>query len=360
MSVQIDMTNYEAFYLDYLEGNLSGDALAAFEAFLSEHPELAIDNEPLPKLEAETVSYDPIQKLALKKSIDLNDLNGETIEFFLIAREEGLLNSDQKAQLNHWLEANAHYRQDADVYALVQLEADTTEVFEHKSTLRKTGGGRIIPMWWTGAAVAAGLALLITIGLSTGGTETNDPANGGLSAANKKPVPTEQVDPKNGGNNASTGTDANPEIKPRKNAGSNNQQQKRTNGSEQPKTPVKPRRPAYQPNNPLLRETVLASLEKRNATLHTGNKTVEPMPAIAPQPQTHPVKNEAPQSDMAWVPVDQMKNPIQPVTQTLSNTLNTPVDFRTAKASKRKGGGFYLKIGKLQVSHQPGQSASLY
>jgi hypothetical protein len=106
MSVQINSTNYEAFYLDYLEGNLSDEAMAAFEAFLLEHPELAIDDLSLFTLEpqAEPV-MDPVRKLALKQGIDMSDLNAGSIDFFLIARQEGLLNDEQKAQLNHWLEA---------------------------------------------------------------------------------------------------------------------------------------------------------------------------------------------------------------------------------------------------------------
>jgi hypothetical protein len=240
----------------------------------------------------------------------------------------------------------------------VQLEADLTEQFEYKTSLKKSGG-RIIPMWWTGAAVAAGLALIVTIGLNSG---TDKPTrNGGSPMADNRPH-TEQTDPKTGTDGSQTvdRTHTASNNKPRRN-GSNTktapqQQQKRS--GETPKTPGK-RRPAYQQNNILLQETVMASLEKRRPELNTGNKIVAPMPK-AVQPETAPVTNEAPETDVAWVPIDEMKNPIQPVTSKLSSTLNTPVDFRTAKASRRKGGGFYLKIGKLQVSHQSGsQSASL-
>jgi hypothetical protein len=355
MSIQIDNTNYEAFYLDYLEGNLSGDALAAFEAFLLEHPELVVD-ELMPALEPEAdSSYDPIRKLSLKHGIDMNDLNAGSVDFFLIAREEGLLTAEQEAHLNHWIEANAHYRRDAELYALVQLEADRTEVFDRKDSLKKSGG-RVVPMWWTGAAVAAGLALIITIGLNTGGNDTT----GNTVADNRSHI--EQTDPKNDNGSQSAGkTNDQSHNKPRKNGSRTNaapQQQKQVQPGDQQKAPGK-RRPAYQPNNILLQETVIASLEKRRPELTTGPKTVVPMPKIA-QPETNPVANETPETAIAWVPVDEMKNPIQPVTKSLSNTLNTPVDFRTAKASKRKGGGFYLKIGKLEVSHQSGQSASLY
>lgn len=354
MSVQIDTTNYEAFYLDYLEGNLSGEALTAFGAFLLAHPELSVEDPQMITLQPTDEAFDPIEKLALKQGIDLNDLTETTLPFFLIAREEGLLTTEQNAHLNHWLEANAHYRQDAELYALTTFEADTDLVYEHKEALKKPlGGGRIIPMWWTGVAVAAGLALLITIGLNVNtGTTGSQPA-----------VVTASNHPKTGPEDTSgTATNnAQQQTAVPSNRGKNN----RTNGTPKNNSTISPTNPTthpeklpkrrlntYQRNNIMLQETVVASLEKRNASLNTGSKTVVPMPVIV-----EPVKPEASvPNDLAWVPVGEMKNPIQPVTSKIATTLNTPVDFRTAKATKRKGGGFYLKIGKLEVSHQ---SASL-
>ena len=79
-------------------------------------------------------------------------------------------------------------------------------------------------------------------------------------------------------------------------------------------------------------------------------KTLTPLYPVT-EPSLTPKNIEA-GSDMASISVNDMKNPIEPVTARLSETLNKPIDFRTAKASKQKGGGFYLKIGKLEISHQ--------
>ena len=38
--MKISIEDYESRALDYLEGNLPADELPAFEAFLSEHPDL--------------------------------------------------------------------------------------------------------------------------------------------------------------------------------------------------------------------------------------------------------------------------------------------------------------------------------
>jgi hypothetical protein len=340
--MQINHSNYEAFYLDYLEGNLSGETLEAFEAFLAAHPELSIDDPVLPTLEPTGDSFNATQKLALKKGIDMDDLNTETIDFFLIAREEGLLNSDQQLQLNHWLEANAHYQQDARLYSMIRLESDDTAVYTQKSTLKKQSG-RIIPMWWPGVAVAAGLALIFTIGMNN--PFGNNTRRIDTVAQNDTVIPIKQPDTHSG-------------VDSQKSAGT---EKKRKEGTKKEETlpqhqPSKPKRYIHQ-RNILLQDAVLATLEKRKANLNVEEQnTVQPLPAdfAYAAPDNTPSQE---QTDLAWLPVTEMTNPIEPVTDKLSTTLNTPVDFRTAKASRRKGGGFYLKIGKLEVSHQ---SASLW
>lgn len=341
----ITIENYEAFYLDYLEGNLSGETLVAFEAFLAAHPELSVDDDELIVLQPSAESFDPLHKLSLKQGIDLNDLNAETIEFFLIARQEGLLSAEQTAHLNHWLEANAHYQQDARLYALTTFKADEAIVYEGKAALKKSVGGRVIPMWFTGLAVAAGLALLFTIGMNQGETNSG------------KPTPTESIaktDQHSGQqtNQPTTNTgDDNHKVKTPTGKKVQNPKQQPANDTKKVKgnQPNAPKRPVYQ--HSILHEgTVLASLEKREARLSTGDtKTVSPLVVSKP---IQVVPETLPNNDVAIVSVDEMKNPIQPVTSRLSETFKTPVDIRTAKAAKKKGGGFYFKIGKLEVSHQ--------
>ncbi len=338
----ITIENYEAFYLDYLEGNLSGETLVAFEAFLAAHPELSVEEEELITLQPSEESFDALQKLTLKQGIDMGDLNAETIEFFLIAREEGLLSNEQSAHLNHWLEANAHYQQDARLYALTTFESDKTVVYEGKADLKKPVGGRVIPMWFTGLAVAAGLALVFTIGLNQSESDQ------GKSTKSESIAKTEQ----HSGNQSDQGNNNGDKTIKIKNSNGKQIQvdpQQPSNGKKvNEKQPNSPKRPVYQRS--ILHEgTVLASLEKRQAQLSTdGNKTISPL--VHPQP-VKIVPETLPNDDVAMVSVDEMKNPIKPVTTRLSETFNTPVDFRTAKAAKKKG-GFYFKIGKVEVSHQ--------
>jgi hypothetical protein len=46
----------------------------------------------------------------------------------------------------------------------------------------------------------------------------------------------------------------------------------------------------------------------------------------------------------------EMKNPIKPVTKRLSEITKTQIDYRTAKAVDKTKKGFFIKIGKFEVS----------
>ena len=342
MNNQIDNSNYEAFYLDYLEGNLSGDALAAFEAFMAAHPELALEDEALLTLSATDEPFDAVEKLALKKTIDLEDLSTETVSFFLIAREEHLLSPQQEAQLENWLTANAYYRNDARLFAMTKVQANAAEVFAGKAGLKRKQT-RVIPMWFTGAAVAAGLALIITLAIPNGnGTTENDTP---VASSDSTPGKTHQP-----GNN--TGKPENRTYNP---VITNGQEQA---AGQQDEHPSKINVPVILPvTHKTQAGTDVATLDKMELR-NLNQASEEPLPIAVSVPATRPETTPTPAAnhDLAWTPIEQMRNPIRPVTDKLSSTLNTPVDLRTAKATKKKQGGFYLKIGKLEISHR---SASL-
>lgn len=346
MSVEINKSNYEAFYLDYLEGNLHGEALAAFEAFMAENPELAIEDTDFVSLITPEETMDPVEKLAMKRTVDISALSLETVDYFLIARTEGLLSAEEDAQLENWLSANAYYRNDAKLYALTQLQADPQEVFTGKAALKRKPA-RVIPLWVTGLSIAAGLALLITVSIPKG-TEPANGDNGNPIAQqtvdstqnNQQPNGNQNVTAPNGPTNRSTSPDK---------QGGYHKQQPGTPEQQ----PIIRRYPAPDRRN----ETAyVAPLDKRQLHIseHQQNELAQwNAPEITPKQSA---TADAPSNnDVAWEPV-KMTNPIEPVTKTLASTLDTPVDFRTAKATKKKPGGFYLRIGKLEVSHR---SASL-
>jgi hypothetical protein len=57
-------------------------------------------------------------------------------------------------------------------------------------------------------------------------------------------------------------------------------------------------------------------------------------------------------SDYAVLGIQDMNNPIKPITNRIGDLVKQDVDFRTAKTTEKNSGGFYIKIGKFELSHK--------
>ena len=63
-----------------------------------------------------------------------------------------------------------------------------------------------------------------------------------------------------------------------------------------------------------------------------------------------PNENTTPIYTPANNDVAQMEDPIEPVTNFINKRAKSEVEFKRRKASKKKKGGFFLKIGKFELS----------
>lgn len=135
----ITLQNYEIYAMDYLEGKLSGDLEVAFEAFLSEHPEIAdeilgLNDISLPSREDAYKSKDQ-----LKHTPELPAINRENAEEYIIHSVNGILDEKQQAQLeslvlNHSdiAEIEASYKQ--------TILNDITPAYDKHALLRNDSG----------------------------------------------------------------------------------------------------------------------------------------------------------------------------------------------------------------------------
>lgn len=88
---KINLHNYEAFYLDYLEGNLDAEHTAQLLLFLEQHPHLEVDFD--------AVQLEPNHDIVLDKSALKQNIDSENIDHYLIARLEGELDGDDEKEL---------------------------------------------------------------------------------------------------------------------------------------------------------------------------------------------------------------------------------------------------------------------
>jgi hypothetical protein len=129
---KINLHNYEAFLIDYLDGNLKGAALAELKAFVLSNPQLEIDlnDLDLPSFSNETITID--FKNDLKKSETF--LKDEEIINYL---ENNLTAADAKV-VEAKLSTNKELELAFNAYKKTILSTDLTLVFEGKSNLSKT------------------------------------------------------------------------------------------------------------------------------------------------------------------------------------------------------------------------------
>jgi transcriptional regulator of met regulon len=129
---KIDIHNYEAYLLDYSEGNLTGELQVELELFLIQHPEFEInlDELSLLSLEDETTTFS--NKNALKKTD--SDLVCET-QF--IAYIEKQLPETERLELEKSCSINPTLSKELALYVSTLSAPDTSIVFENKRSLKR-------------------------------------------------------------------------------------------------------------------------------------------------------------------------------------------------------------------------------
>ncbi|MFN8776407.1 MAG: hypothetical protein ACK5XV_06520 [Flavobacteriales bacterium] len=188
----IDRTQYEAFFLDYLEGRLSPDEAQAVEAFAAAHPDLEDElngmramghllTVPLPGapdlLDEKSTLYqhswneeDPLlplnpvtftDKTALKKPLFAR----EEEELLLAALAEGDSDAGTTTKAHLLLATKPWLTHDVDLLRRMRVTPEPV-IFMHKADLRR-GDGRVVPFlrYLSYAAAAALVAWVVAIAL---------------------------------------------------------------------------------------------------------------------------------------------------------------------------------------------------
>ena len=109
--MKISKNNYESFFIDYLDGNLSDSQIREIEAFLMNHDDLREEFEGLEKilLKPDNIKYGFKENL---RQPDLGDsVNESNFEFYCIAEMEGDLSEKQLEELSDYLLNNPDKKQ---------------------------------------------------------------------------------------------------------------------------------------------------------------------------------------------------------------------------------------------------------
>lgn len=164
--MEINRDNYEAWFLDYAEGNLSAEQVADLLLFIEKHPDLQEEFEEDfgdIVLEPETVEFQ--HKDNLKREGFSGLITVENVEDYIISNLEGLLDAPEKQALAAFLKTNPQFQADRALYAKVYLQADASIQYPHKARLKKRAA--IVPLFVRYAAAAAVAIFLMVFGWTT-------------------------------------------------------------------------------------------------------------------------------------------------------------------------------------------------
>lgn len=135
--MSINRNNYEAWFLDYAEGNLSEEQIAELFLFLESHPDLKEEFEE----ELEVIPLKPdnisIPSDDLKREQQVGFINRKNYEEYLIGLAEGDLTEAEHEELVAFLKKHPELEIERAVYAGMRLEVDESVVFPNKAALKK-------------------------------------------------------------------------------------------------------------------------------------------------------------------------------------------------------------------------------
>lgn len=147
----ITRENYEIYFMDYMDGNLSARGRAEVEAFLLVHPDLRelLDGMNEVWLEVPAEVFD--KKEEIKRTVRERE-----IEYYAIATAEGVITGEEQT----WVDGNVDkdvFEREVEMYAKVKVKPDPICRFEGKvGVYRKSGAVLFVKRY---AAIAAVVAL---------------------------------------------------------------------------------------------------------------------------------------------------------------------------------------------------------
>lgn len=327
---RISIFNYEAFYLDFLEGNLNEEDYALFLKFLEENPELKVIDEHLPALELEESFLDSAYKHSLKQPLLSDRITLLNYEYFLISQAEGLLSKDKENEISEFIVGNSELEKEKTIINSAYFSTKEQFVYVEKDSLKRK---KAIVLWPYYTAAASIMLVVVLWNFNSRGIIENNTI---------KFVEKDEVVPEMIKETLIIDLEDNVHIAeqsfrkktaPLKKHQSNGsiKTQKQTNTSDNINNDLAPRRPS--PN--------LISLEEQK---------IEPIHIYSSTPNE--VVFEKNNQDVASLGFSDMKNPIQPVTRFIGDKINRTVDFRRKKKEEGNPSGFFLKVGKLEISRK--------
>lgn len=148
--MNINRHNYEAFFLLYVDKELSAADRRAVDLFVQENPDLKIELQMLQQtvVQADDIVLDKKDWLLMEEDVSAMQEN-----LLLYADDE--LNAADKKLIESLLATDKAVQTEWNILKQTKLRPDATVVFDDKRSLYRTAGTRVVAFkWWRIAAAA--------------------------------------------------------------------------------------------------------------------------------------------------------------------------------------------------------------
>lgn len=134
--MNINKNNYEAYFLDYHEGNLSPQEVTDLFLFLEGHPELKKELE-----EFENITLDDFHPAVFENKESLKkNITPDNREDYFIRAIENNLDANEWMLLQTFLTENPEFLKEFNLFKKTKLQADPSISFENKQELTQLAG----------------------------------------------------------------------------------------------------------------------------------------------------------------------------------------------------------------------------
>jgi hypothetical protein len=162
--MKINRNNYEAFFLDYIEGTLGTTEKAELEAFLVNNPDLKTELDNFESISLPFSENIFSQKELLKKDItNILKITDSNFEELCIARLEGDMDKDTEVLFERYLNQNPDQLRTYKLYLKTILEPDKTIVYKEKQKLKHLKIGQYRTPIYISIAAAASIAIMLSV-----------------------------------------------------------------------------------------------------------------------------------------------------------------------------------------------------
>ncbi len=156
--MKINRDNYEAYFIDYLEGNLNENLTDDFLEFLQKNPELKEELALVQSvsLEPEKINFTK-KELLIKEKYDVEEVFDE----MAVALLEDDISTEEKVEFERYLSAHPEKQQQVGLFAKTKFIPDESIVFSKKNQLYQRTLGLKVYLWSARAAAVLLLALAV-------------------------------------------------------------------------------------------------------------------------------------------------------------------------------------------------------